>query len=72
MIFVFQNRHYKFLFMTCTFNDQIIETGRERSGVVSWGWLFFQTTLAVPRRPRVLVYPRDAESALPGWVPRGS
>lgn len=29
-------------------------------------------TTAVPRRPRVLAYPRDVESALLGWVPRGS
>lgn len=98
----FQNRHYKFLFMTFTFKDQRMETGREGSGIVSWGWLFFrlpqpsledsglavfqttpavprrlragcfQTTPAVPRRLSMLVYPRDAESSLPGWVPRGS
>lgn len=33
---------------------------------------FFHATTAVPRRPRVLAYPRDVESALLGWVPRGS
>lgn len=43
-----------------------------RSGIVSRGWLFFHAKTAVPRRPRVLVYPRDVESALLGWVPRGS